>query len=177
MSGFWDARLGMIEEGFLLTPVRRTRCGPGQYARVMRWAVILAGLVVLVTGCGRGYEDSNREIVADLPNLDDVELRSEEHYESCSGDTCLFGNDHSGALLGYSVNVDQYTQSALVDAYRTALTDWNLVVDESCTSIDPTLCDETAHARFIRGDARIDIGFDNWSVGRYEIHVDAKGGK
>ena len=88
----------------------------------MRRRLTLIWLVLLVmSGCGRGYEGENRAIVGELPVLDEAVLLGDDHHGYCSGDTCLFGNDRSSALLMYSVDRDRYTQDSSVEAYRQGL--------------------------------------------------------
>lgn len=142
----------------------------------MRRIIILAVLAAVIASCGVGYESENRTIVAELPVLDQVGLIEEDHYGYCSQDSCRFGNDRSGALLLYSVDTDQFTQRGLVDAYRTSLPNWDPSIQESCANAEPSFCDEVLLASFSRGAARIDLNLDNWSVGRFELHVDAQGG-
>lgn len=129
----------------------------------------------MLPSCGRGYEESNQSIVGELPVLDGVVLIEEQHYGFCSGDTCLFGNDRSGALLVYSVDTEMYSQKALVEAYRSGLIDWEASIDRTCLNANPSLCEEVILASFTKGDARIDLNLDNWSVATFELHVDAKG--
>lgn len=142
----------------------------------MRSRLAVFGLVIVAAGCGRGYETENRGIVAELPSPDEVVLIEEDHYGYCSGDECLFGNDRSGALLIYSVDTGLYTQEALVEAYREGLPDWAASIEEGCANADPSFCDEIVFASFTRGDARIDLNLDNWSVGQFELHVNARDG-
>lgn len=142
---------------------------------LLRCRVCLLLIALLVAGCGRGYEGDNRAIVSQLPTLDGVSLIEENHYGYCSGDSCLFGNDRSGALLTYSVDTNLYTQETLVEAYSGALSAWNPSVEEGCANADPSYCDEIVFAHFLRGEGRIDLNLDNWTVGRFELHVDAKG--
>ena len=158
---------------------RRTRSfgsGLTRYFGFMRSCIAVFGLVIVAAGCGRGYESENRGIVAELPSLDEVVLIEEDHHGFCSGDTCLFGTDRSGALLIYSVDTDLYTQEALVEAYRQGLPDWVPSIEEGCANADPSFCDEVIFASFTRGDARIGLSLDNWSGGQFELHVNARGG-
>lgn len=143
----------------------------------MRRIVIIAVLAALFVSCGGGYENANRTIVAELPDLEHVGLIDEDHYGYCSQDSCFLGNDRSGALMLYSVDTDQVTQQALVEAYRTSLVDWDPSIEESCANADPSFCDEILLASFSRGNARIDLNLDNWAGGRFELHVDAEGGQ
>lgn len=145
------------------------------YARQVRRIAVIMVVVGLLPACGRGYEAANRAIVAELPELDHVQLLEEEHYGFCSGDSCAFGNDRSGALLVYSVDTSRYTQGSLVDAYRSSLDGWEATIEETCADADPSVCDETVLASFTSGDARIDLNLDNWPAERFELHVDAKG--
>ena len=142
----------------------------------MRWWLLSVALVLMAAGCGGGYEDENRSIISELPAFDGVDLQDEDHYGYCTGDSCPFGNDRNGALLIYSVDVDNYTQDILVEAYREALSGWDATIDEVCANADPSFCDEIVVASFVRDDQRIALNLDNWSVGRFELHVDARGG-
>ncbi|MFT5203879.1 MAG: hypothetical protein ACI9C1_003282 [Candidatus Aldehydirespiratoraceae bacterium] len=106
----------------------------------MRWSTLpAAGLALLAVGCGRGYEDENRSIVSELPALEKVVLLDEDHYGFCSGDSCPFGNDGSGALLMYSVDTDGYSQASLADAYRVGLSGWDATIEEGCANADPSI--------------------------------------
>lgn len=142
----------------------------------MRWSSLMTLTLVLVAGCGRGYQDDNRAIVADLPEIDGTKLVGEDYYDSCSGDTCLFGNDRSGARLTYSVDIERFTQQSLVDGYVGALDGWSSTIDEGCLNADPSFCEEIVFASFANGDARIDLNLDNWVAGTFDLHVDARGG-
>ena len=141
----------------------------------MRWWLSVA-LALVAVGCGRGYEGENRSIVSELPAFEGVVLLDEDHYGYCSGDTCPFGNDRSGALLMYSVDTDRFSQETLVEAFRQGLSGWDATIEEGCANADPSFCDEIVFASFMRGDERIDLNLYNWSVGRFELHVDARGG-
>ena len=136
--------------------------------------VAITAVLLVAAACG-GYEAANRAIVADLPRLDGVDLIDEAYDGYCSGDSCAFGNDRSNAVLTYRVDTDAYSQDSLVEAYRSALTGWEATVEETCANADPSFCDEIVLAFFDRGDARISLNLDNWSGGRFELGVDAKG--
>ena len=139
-------------------------------------AILLAVLLAAMgASCGRGYDGANRSIVADLPSIGAIDLLDEDYYGFCSGDSCPFGNDRSGALLTYAVDTDSLSQESLVDAFRTALVDWSATIDETCANADPTFCDEVIVASFTKDGARIELNLDNWSGGQFELHVDAKG--
>lgn len=161
-----------------LSPARRLETPLGldrRTVRLVRWnVVVMAAAAVVLAGCGRGYEGANRSIVAELPELDAVQLLDEDHYGFCSSDTCTFGNDRSGARLTYSVDTEQYTPRSLIDAYSSMLTDWAPTVEQTCSNADPSISDEACLASFTKGDARIDLNLDNWSVGTFELHVDAR---
>lgn len=134
------------------------------------------GLVVVVSGCGRGYDGDNRAIVDLLPSLPHVELTDSESYGYCSKDSCLFGNDRSAARLVYSIDTTEYTPETLIDAYGTALADWMSSVDMigGCgRDDDPSLCNQVVSASFSRDDAVIGLLLDNWPVGMFELSVDA----
>lgn len=141
-----------------------------------RILVTIVGVVLGVAACSRGYEGENRAIVAELPTLDGVVLVEENHYGYCSRDTCPSGNDRNGALLTYTVDTDRYTQDGLVEGYREALADWELSIEEGCANADPSFCHEIVFASFVRGEERIDLNLDNWPGGRFELHIDARGG-
>lgn len=138
-----------------------------------RAVVALALGAAALAGCG--YEGANRAIVAELPALDGVELLEDRYYDFCSGDACQVFDDRSGALLTYSVDTERFTQASLVEAYGSALPDWELHAEETCNNADPSFCDEIVLAWLVRGDARIDLNLDNWDGGRFELHVDAEG--
>ncbi len=140
---------------------------------------LLTTLSVFGVGCSRGYEGENRSLAKELPVLDGVVVVEENHYSYCSQDSCLFGNDQSGALLSYSVETTAFDQEALVEAYHDELTGWDLstFVGPCGDDKDPVLCDEIISAIFTRGDETISLNLDNWTVGRFEIHVDARGGE
>lgn len=106
-------------------------------------------------------------------------LIDEDHYGYCSRDGCLLENDRSGALLSYSVDTTAFDQQTLVDAYEAQLSGWELSTFEgSCGAGEElVLCDQIVSAVFARGDEEISLNLDNWSVGRFEIHVDARGGE
>lgn len=141
----------------------------------MRRALALAGLAVLLAGCG-GYAGDNRELVAEVPEPDGVVLLSEQEYGYCSGQRCVLRNDRSATLLVYSVDTQRWTRAALVDAYRTALADWTATVGRGCTDpADLATCDGRVAATFVRGDARIDVHLGRWPDGRFEVEVDALG--
>lgn len=69
----------------------------------------------------------------------------------------------------------RYTQDSLVEAYQNGLPGWEASVEDGCANADPSFCDEIVFASFVRGDERIGLNLDNWSVGRFEIGVDARG--
>lgn len=144
----------------------------------VRRRLIVLVLAVVLAGCG-GYAGDNRTLVAQLPELDDVVLISEQEYGYCGGDTCVLRADRSATLLVYTVDTARYTKAAVVDAYRAALPDWTPEVIEGCGNADATGPDDPAcvprtTASFVLGDARIDLNFDKWPGG-YEVHVDAMG--
>lgn len=140
-----------------------------------RLVLLCLGLGLLGLSCGGGYADQNRSLVAELPELDGVELLEEDYYGYCTKDTCVFGNDGNGALLTYSVDVDLYTQQELVDAYAAELKDWDLFSKAGCLNAEPSFCEEIVSGNFTRGDHEISLNLDNWPAGRLEIHVDAHG--
>lgn len=131
-------------------------------------------LILLLAACGRGYEDENRSIVADLPPIDGVVLIEEDHYGYCSNDSCPLGNDRSGALLTYTVDTDRYSQDSLIETYRHALPGWGLSVEEFYEDDDPSAGERIVSARFVSGDQEIALNLDNWATGRFELHVDAR---
>ena len=146
--------------------------------RWRRTVCLLAVLPVLAGGCGRGYEDQNRSLVGEVPVLDGVVMVEENHYGYCSRDSCLLGNDRSGALLSYSVDTTAFDQQTLIDAYEAELTGWELSTFEGRCGADedPVLCDQIVSAVFVRGDEEIALNLDNWSAGRFEINIDARAG-
>jgi hypothetical protein len=129
-----------------------------------------------IVGCGRGYEDANRSIIAELPNLEGVELVTEHHSGYCSTDTCLLGSDRSSALLTFTVDTDLYTPETLIAAYHDQLPDWEQVsADQGCI-MDTSACDDLVSVTFARDQERININLDNWPVGQFDIGADAQGG-
>lgn len=142
-------------------------------------ATLLIALCVFVVGCSRGYEGENRSLAEELPVLDGVAMVEEDYYGYCSQDSCLFGDDRNGALLSYTVETTAFDQEALVEAYHDELTGWDLSTFEGPCGADedPVLCDRIISATFTRGDEQISLNLDNWAVGRFEIHVDARGGE
>jgi hypothetical protein len=147
--------------------------------RWRRLVCLLATLPLLAVGCGRGYEDENRSLIGEVPVLDGVVMIDKDHYGYCSQDSCLLGSDRSGALLSYSVDTTAFDQQTLVDAYEAQLPGWELSTFEGRCGADedPVLCDQIVSAVFVREDEEISLNLDNWSVGRFEIHVDARGGE
>ncbi|MDW3212733.1 MAG: hypothetical protein R8G01_01965 [Ilumatobacteraceae bacterium] len=130
---------------------------------------------LVLVGCAGGYEDENRAILDELPNLDGVDVISEEHGSYCSGDTCLFGDDRSSARIVASVDTDLYTPDSLIEAYHDQLSGWSeATIDRGCLD-DSSPCDDILAAMFTRDRERISLGLDNWSVAQIEIGVDARG--
>lgn len=145
----------------------------------MRHLVTLTALCVFVVGCSRGYEGENRSLAEELPTLDGVVMLEEDHYDYCSRDSCPFGDDRSGVLLSYTVEATMFDQRSLVEAYHDELAGWDLsMIEGPCgADEDPVLCDQIISATFTRGDEQISLNLDNWAVGWFDIHVDARSGE
>lgn len=142
----------------------------------MKWiSAITLGLALFCCGCGRGYESENRAIVSELPAFDGVGLLSEEYEDFCSSDSCPLGDDRSSAVLAYSVDTSRWTQLELADAYEDALPRWESTVEQRCIDEGASRCETIVVAWFERGAEHVGLSFENWSVGSFEVHVDARG--
>lgn len=136
--------------------------------------LVAAWSTLVLVGCGGGYEDENRAIIAELPNLEGVDVISEEHGSYCSDDSCPFGDDRSSARVVASVDTDRYTPDSLIEAYHDQLSGWSeATIDRGCLG-DSSSCDDILAATFTRDRGWITLGLDNWSVGQIEIGVDAR---
>lgn len=135
--------------------------------------IVVLGLLV---GCSGSYEAENEAIVADLPVFEGVSIIETVQSESCSNDSCLFGNDGRLTRQLYEVDTDRYTQQELLDAYEEALDGWAADTRIECRNADEGFCDAGGYGTFTQDSKVINLNLDNWPIGRFEIAVNARSG-
>ena len=126
------------------------------------------------TGCSKAMHDANEELVDELPAVDGVTLTNQIVDSYCGHDSCPEGEEHENIRLVYRVDDPRLTQDDIVDEYVVALGDFEPKQRQLCRAVKPAACPRMPSlASFRRERAWVDMNFDGWNDGTYEVSVDA----
>ena len=136
-----------------------------------RAALAIIGLAI--AGCSTTMPTPNEKLVHEIPAVAGVTRTDRIVDRYCGHDSCPNGEQHENIRLVYRVDDPLITQDQIVNRYAAALEDFVLVTRQLCTEPKPVECpSRPSLASFQHGQAWIDMNFDGWNDGTYEVSVD-----